>query len=385
MSKEHYAPLGGRIITPFFVLLSILATVAIYLLLQRFIFGLGAVTNINDGYSWGIWVVFDVVIGTAFGCGGFVIAFLVYIINRGEYHPLIRPAVMASLFGYTLGGAAVFIDLGRYWQIYNIFLPWYSQPNSVMFEVAVCVTAYIIVLWIEFTPVFLERLQIKDLNRKLNRFLFFIVALGILLPTMHQSSLGTLMVIMGYKLHPLWNTQLLPLLFLTTAILIGYAIVVFEAVLSSASFNRPYETDILGKLSKIIWWLIIVYLSLRFADVYYRNQLDLLMQPGLQRTMFVVENVLFMIPLLLLLIPKSVQSPRLLFTAAFSLLLAGSMLRVNTYLIAYNPGHGWSYFPSVEEMLVTIGMFSIEIMLYLVFVKLLPVLHKIQPHETQAA
>jgi Ni/Fe-hydrogenase subunit HybB-like protein len=292
---------------------------------------------------------------------------------------------MASLFGYTLGGAAVFIDLGRYWQIYNIFLPWYSQPNSVMFEVAVCVTAYIIVLWIEFTPVFLERLQIKDLHRKLNKVLFFIVALGILLPTMHQSSLGTLMVIMGYKLHPLWNTQLLPVLFLTTAILIGYAIVVFEAILSSASFNRPYETDILGKLSKIIWWLIVVYLSLRFADVYYRNQLELLTQPGLLRTMFVIENLLFLIPMVLLLNPKSDQSPRTLFIAAFSLLLAGSVLRVNTYLIAYNPGHGWSYFPSVEEMLVTIGMFSIEVMLYLVFVKTLPVLHKIRPAETQTA
>jgi Ni/Fe-hydrogenase subunit HybB-like protein len=244
---------------------------------------------------------------------------------------------------------------------------------------------YIIVLWIEFTPVFLERLQIKDLNRKLNKILFFIVALGVLLPTMHQSSLGTLMVIMGYKLHPLWNTQFLPLLFLTTAILIGYAIVVFEAILSSASFNRPYETDILGKLSKIIWWLLVVYLSLRFADVYYRNQLELLAIPGLLRTLFLIENVLFLIPLVLLFSPKSIQSPRMLFIAALCLLLAGSVLRVNTYLIAYNPGHGWSYFPSVEEMLVTIGMFSLEIMLYLVFVKTLPVLHKIQSSNVQTA
>ena len=193
------------------------------------------------------------------------------------------------------------------------------------------------------------------------------------------------MVIMGYKLHPLWNTQLLPVLFLTTAILIGYAIVVFEAILSSASFNRPYETDILGKLSKIIWWLLVIYLSLRFADVYYRNQLELLATPGLLRTMFMIENALFLIPVVLLLSPKSTRSPRMLFIAALCLLLAGSVLRVNTYLIAYNPGRGWSYFPSVEEMLVTIGMFSIEIMLYLVFVKTLPVLHKIQSSNVQTA
>lgn len=385
MSKEQYAPLGGKIITPFFIMLATLSGIALYLLLQRFIYGFNVVANINDGYSWGIWVVFDVVIGTAFGCGGFVIAFLVYILNRGEYHPLIRPAVMASLFGYTLGGVAVFIDLGRYWQMYNIFLPWYSQPNSVMFEVAACVATYVLVLWVEFTPVFLERLGITDLKRKLNKLLFFFIALGILLPTMHQSSLGTLMVIMGHKLHPLWNTQMLPVLFLTTAILIGYAIVVFEAILSSASFRRPYETDILEKVSKIIWWLLVGYLAIRFADVFYRDQLKLLAEPGTVRTMFIIENVLFLIPLFLMARPKLTRSPRHLFIAAFSLLLAGSLLRFNTYLVAYNPGRGWHYFPSVEEMLITIGMFSLEIMLYLVFVKTLPVLHQIHPRNTQTA
>lgn len=385
MSKEHYAPLGGKIITPFFIMLAALTGIALYLLLQRFIYGFGAVANINDGYSWGIWVVFDVVIGTAFGCGGFVIAFLVYILNRGEYHPLIRPAVMASLFGYTLGGVAVFIDLGRYWQMYNIFLPWYSQPNSVMFEVAACVATYVLVLWVEFTPVFLEQFGITDLKRKLNKLLFFFIALGILLPTMHQSSLGTLMVIMGHKLHPLWNTQMLPVLFLTTAILIGYAIVVFEAILSSASFRRPYETDILEKLSKIIWWLLVGYLAIRFADVFYRDQLKLLAEPGVVRTMFIIENVLFLIPLILMAKQKFTQSPRHLFLAAFSLLLAGSLLRFDTYLVAYNPGRGWHYFPSVEEMLITIGMFSLEILLYLVFVKTLPVLYQIHPTNTQPA
>ena len=124
---------------------------------MRFLYGLGAVANINSGYPWGIWVVVDVIIGTAFGCGGFAMALLVYIFNRGQYHPLMRPALLSGLFGYTLGGFAVIFDLGRYWQAYNLLLPWYAQPNSVMFEVALCVMAYVVVLWIEFSPVFLER------------------------------------------------------------------------------------------------------------------------------------------------------------------------------------------------------------------------------------
>ena len=140
------------------LVLAALVAIALYFLAERFLYGLGAVANINSGYPWGIWVVVDIVIGTAFGCGGFAMALLVYIFNRGEYHPLMRPALLGGLFGYTLAGCAVIFDLGRYWQAYNMLLPWYAQPNSVMFEVALCVMAYAVVLWIEFSPAFLERL-----------------------------------------------------------------------------------------------------------------------------------------------------------------------------------------------------------------------------------
>ena len=151
------APLRRNLITPTTLVLAALVAIAFYFLLLRFLYGLGAVANINSGYPWGIWVVVDVIIGTAFGCGGFAMALLVYIFNRGEYHPLMRPALLSGLFGYTLGGFAVIFDLGRYWQAYNLLLPWYAQPNSVMFEVALCVMAYVVVLWIEFSPAFLER------------------------------------------------------------------------------------------------------------------------------------------------------------------------------------------------------------------------------------
>src|SRR5664279_4788542 len=200
------APLRRKLITPMTLVLVALVLVGLYFLSLRFIYGMGAVTNMNQGYPLGIWVVVDIIIGTAFGCGGFAMALLVYIFNRGEYHPLIRPALLGGLFGYTLAGFAVLFDLGRYWQAYNLLLPWYAQSNSVMYEVALCVMAYVAVIWIEFSPAFPERWGLVGLRRSLERWMFVIIALGVLLPIMHQSSLGSLLLVKGSKLSPLWFT-----------------------------------------------------------------------------------------------------------------------------------------------------------------------------------
>ena len=368
--------LGGRLFTAAFGLLLVVAAVGFVVLGQRFLFGLGAVTNINDGYPWGIWVVIDVVVGTAFGCGGFAMALLVYILNKGVYHPLMRPALLAGLFGYTLGGMAVIIDLGRYWQVYNIFLPWYAQPNSVMFEVALCVTAYIIVLWVEFSPAFLEKMGAESLQKLAKAFMFPVIALGVLLPTMHQSSLGTMLVILGHQLSPLWQTSLLPLLFLISALGMGYAIVIFEAVLASVAFNRPLETPILAKLSGVMFGVIVAFVALRLGDLVLRGAIGLAFQGGVKGGMFMLEILLFVAAALMLATPSARRTPRHLFLGALAMLLAGTIYRINAYLVGYDTGMGWTYFPSVPELLVTLGMFALEVVLYLVFVKKLPVLHK---------
>ena len=156
------------------------------------------------------------------------------------------------MFGYTLGGLSVLIDLGRYWNFWHILSPSYFNPGSVMFEVAVCITLYIVVMWIEWFPTFLERLGMHDIKKAFERMLFVFIALGMLLPTMHQSSLGSLLVVMGYQVHPLWQTPFLPLLFLMTALAWG-------SPLSSsrrrcqpwASRATPQELQLLAKLSKV--------------------------------------------------------------------------------------------------------------------------------------
>ena len=381
-----YAPIGGKLITKPMLILVLLFMLALALLATRFIFGLAAVTNINDGYPWGIWIVVDVMVGTAFGCAGYSVALLVYLFNRGQYHPLMRSALMAGMFGYTLAGMAVIFDLGRYWQFYTLLWPGFVQLNSVMLEVAWCVMAYIVVLWIEFTPAFLERLGWTGLNRKLSRVLFFFIALGMLLPTMHQSSLGTMAVVAGYKISPLWQTQMLPPLFLTSALLMGYAIVPFESTLATMGLRQPTETRLLAKISGVALVVTLIYLTLRFGDLFYRGAFGLAFEGNLDALMFWVENLLYIVPVVLLAPPSLRTHPRIIFLSAVSLLLAGSLYRLNVYIIGFHPfpGAHWHYFPSVGEVMVTVGMFSLEVILYLLFVKYLPVLHRASTPPTAA-
>ena len=381
MANAHtVAPLGGRLVTPVTVVLAGLTAIAGVILLIRFFFGIGAVTNVNDGFPWGIWIAYDVMVGSALACGGYAMALLVYIFNRGEYHPLVRPALLASLFGYTLAGASVIFDLGRWWNVWHIFWPGYAQINSVMFEVAVCITAYIVVMWIEFSPVFLEKLGMKDVKRKLNKLLFFFIALGVLLPSMHQSSLGSLLVVFGYQVHPLWQTMLLPLLFLMTAILLGFAVVIFEASLVSVGFKRPGETSILARLSRIMYWTLAVYMAVRVGDLVWRGVLGAAFTPTLEAFMFWVEMLAFAAPLVLLASEASRGRASRLFTSAVLLMLGGFMLRINGYLVGYETGAGYHYFPSVPELLVTIGLVAFEVLAYIVFVRTLPVLPKHATH-----
>ena len=375
--SEH-APLGGKLLTKPFLFFAVLFMIALAFLATRFIFGLGSVTNLSDGYPWGIWIVIDVMVGTAFGCAGYAVALLVYVLNKGQYHPLVRSAVLAGLFGYMLGGMAVMIDLGRYWQFYTLMWPGFINVNSVMLEVAWCVMAYIGVLFVEFAPTALERFGLKNVQQKLSKVLFLVIAVGILLPTMHQSSLGTMAVVAGNQISPLWQTQLLPPLFLISALLMGYAIVPFESILASLGLSRPLETDLLAKLTKVMLVVTGFYLLLRFGDLLWRGALGLAFVGDLDSYMFWFENLLFVIPILLLAKPANRNSPRLIFLSAISLLLAGSIYRINTYLVGYHPvaGGTWHYFPSMGEIMVTVGIFSLEVMLYLIVVKTLPVLHR---------
>ena len=374
--SSHQA-LGGRIFTtPVMVLLAIFL-VGVYFMVDRFTNGLGAVSNLNGGFAWGLWVVYDVVVGTAFACGGYALAFMVYVFNKGQYHPLVRPAILASLLGYALGGFGAFFDMGRFWQFYEIFTPSNWNFNSVMLEVGLCVAIYIIILCLEFLPALLEKLGMHNAMKSLNKVLFLLIALGVLLPTMHQSSLGSLLIAMGPKVNPLWQTMhLQPLLALLTALIMGFSIVIFEASASSVGFRRKAESSLLATLDKVIIGLLMSFLAIRLITLVVQGKLGLIFAFDFASMMFIIEMALFIIPLVILMSPKRKAQGSQLLIAAVSMLMAGTLYRFDAFLLTFNPGPGYNYFPSAPEIMITLGIVAFEIMVFILMVKLLPVMHR---------
>jgi len=380
-----HAPVEGPLWTrPFRLLVAFFAVCALFFA-WRFLGGLGASTALNDGYPWGIWIAFDVVVGTALGCGGYAVAFLVYVLNRGQYHPLVRPALLTSALGYTMASVAIHFDVGRPWLLWRIpAFPTHWNLNSALLEVALCVMTYVAVLWLELSPAFTEKWSrgpdgfLKRTSEKVaplvEKAMPWLIALGLLLPTMHQSSLGTVMLLTGAKLHPLWATPLLPLLFLVSCVAMGYAVVVFESTLSSGGFGRPKETPMLGSLAQVMAWVLAAFTVVRFLDLGVRGKLGLLGTFDLYTGMFLLETALFLLPAIVLFSPKRRADAGCLFRASMMMILAGSLYRLDAYLVAFRPGARFSYFPSFAELMVTLGVVALELILYVVLVKYFPIL-----------
>lgn len=393
---DLHAPAGGPLWTrPFRLLVAFFAVCGLFFL-YRFAAGLGASTALNDGYPWGIWIAFDVVVGTALGCGGYAVALLVYVLNKGEYHPLVRPAILTSALGYTMASVAIHFDVGRPWLLYRIPLfPHHWNLNSALLEVALCVMTYVAVLWIELSPAFMEKWRqgpegfLRRTSEKLyapvQKALPWVIALGLLLPTMHQSSLGTVMLLTGPKLHPLWSTPWLPLLFLVSCLGMGYAVVVFESELGASLMGRKRETEMLGKMAWVMVPVLGAFTLLRLGDLAVRGKLGALARFDLFTGMFLLETVLFLAPAFILLSEKRRRDAGCLFRASILMILAGSLYRLDTYLVAFRPGERFSYFPSVPEIMVTLGVVALEVILYVVVVTYFPILSADEPAHAAPA
>ena len=395
MSAEA-RPLGGRLLTPTFAALVFVFGLAGVLISYRLFMGVGSITALTDGYSWGIWKPINVVTFTGIGAGAYGVGLLTYVLNKGKYHPLVRPAVLVGALGYTLGGSSVMVDLGRWWNsVFLGWLPWYNL-NSILLEVAVCVIAYCGVLWVEVMPALLERWQESGGARAkaiaaraipiLRNALPFIIALALLLPTMHQSSLGSLYMMAPTKVHPLWFTGWMPFLFLVSCLSMGYGAVVGMDVLLGAVFRGRYRThlELLGGLAKVAAGISIFFVVWRFAMLAAEGRLGYAFgapwigpsgnAQTFQIPFFWLEIALFVVSGAMYLVPAVRANRGRLFLAAFLGILAGAAYRVNTYLTAYDPGIGWRYFPSVGEIVVTVGLASLGLAGFVLIVKKLPIL-----------
>ncbi|MGD8374778.1 MAG: Ni/Fe-hydrogenase cytochrome b subunit [Acidobacteriota bacterium] len=393
MSAEA-RPLGGPIWTKPFRVMTLFAAIAGVLAIWRYAAGIGPVAGINDGHPWGIWIAFDVVTGTALGCGGVAMALLVYVFNRNRLHPLIRPALLTSAIGYTLAVVAVGIDVGKPWGLPKLpLMPWRWNLSSAQLEVALCVAVYVVVLWVELAPAFLERWKdsskpwLRNLSTKvlppLRKSMVWVIAAGVVLPFMHQSSLGTMTLLGGWKLHRLWHTPLIPLLFLLGCLGMGYAAVVFESSLASLFFRRKPEIGMLAQLAGPLAGVMLLFLAIRFGDLAYRGRLGMLTGEGTYSVMFWIETALFLVPAVMLLMKSKLHDLAWLFRAAVLMLFGGALYRFDAYIIAFNPGPGWSYFPTVPEIFITLGLVALSFMVYLVVVKRFPILSGEAPAATR--
>lgn len=381
--------------TPGVLLLTILALNGLAFLAGRFLFGLGAVTNLDNQHPWGIWIAIDVAAGVALAAGGFTSAAIGHIMHKDKYEVVVRPALLTAMLGYTFAGLGVCIDLGRYYSVWHPLVPSMWNGNSALFEVGICVMAYVTVLYIEFLPIVTERFMgnvrlpgflaglnpivdrfLHFLDRQLGRTMFVFILLGVVLSCLHQSSLGTLMIIAGQKLHPLWQTPVLPLMYLLSAISVGFPMVIMESLLASRSFRLKPEIDVLSSLGRMIGPLLGIYLAFKIGDMFIRETFVYLMQPTLASFMFVTELMIGVIfPMRIFFSERALKSPGWLFTASIMVVAGVLINRLNTFLIGYDPPFAAnSYFPSVGEISVTVGFIAIEVLLYRMFVKIFPVI-----------
>jgi len=356
------------------VALAILAAGS-YATLVRFTRGLGAATNLSDRAPWGLWIGFDVLCGVGLAAGGFAITTAVYVLHLEHWRPVVRPAVLTAFLGYLLVVVALIYDLGRPWNIWRPVVLW--NPRSVMFEVAWCVMLYTTVLAVEFAPVAFDRLGWERASRACRAAIVPLAAAGCILSTLHQSSLGSLYLILPGKLHPLWYSPWLPWLFWLSALAAGLAMVIFESGMSSRAFGRALEMDILDQLAKAMVVLLGLFLFLRFWDLGSRGQLAAALRfggPGGQQTvMFWLETVLLAAPALLALPAGVRRDPRRLFTLATAVVGGFLVHRLNVSITALEAHAGIRYFPSWMEVAVTLMLVTLGVWAFRLAVLHLPV------------
>ena len=359
-------------LTPWRVLLWLMVGVGGVITVLRYARGLGAVTNLSDRFPWGLWVGFDIMCGVALAAGGFTVAGLVYVLHLERYHPLVRPAIVTGFLGYLLVIAALLVDLGRPYRIWHALIMW--NPHSVMFEVAWCVMLYTLVLSLEFGQVVLDRLGRTLLLRMTRMALPPLVIAGVILSTLHQSSLGALFLIVPGKLHALWYTPMLPVLFFLSALAVGLAMVTVESSVSSRVFGRSLELPQLRGLGTGTAHALTLYLVVKVADLVARGAWPLAFQATVEAAMFALEvGVGVVVPLVLLSHPHTRRSARTIGIAAGLAVLGVVLNRLNVGVTGMLASSGARYVPSWMEVQITLAIVAAGVLAYLWISEHLPI------------
>jgi Ni/Fe-hydrogenase subunit HybB-like protein len=374
-----------RMVTKSLVGFGVVAAVGIVLATLRMASPLGRYSAMNDFYAWGVWKTFNVMTLTAIGSGALAVGIAAWVFDRKKLHVVMRTALVTSFLFYFTGMLALMVDVGRPWNLWHILLPWHWNMHSALLEVAVCMPTYaFLFLAFENVPLVLERYgyvgseatkaKIAAWQPFIRRIYPVMIAFAYLLPIMHQSSLGALMLLAGPKVHPLWQSQALPLLYVMAAGICGFAFVIGTLLVTCLRYKRPLGLDILGELGSLMSWLIFAWLGVRFVDIAVRGKFGALAAFDQYTFYFALETLLLLIPALVLRSRSNRETPRTLFIAALSAGVGGCIYRLVPALIAFIPARSANYFPSVAELVMTIGFVAFGIVGFKVAIKYFAIL-----------
>jgi len=366
------------------VVFVVIMALGLYSTFIRYTRGLGAVSNMTDQFPWGFWIGFDCLCGVMLAAGGFCMVGAVYLFNVKSLHSVVRPAVLTAFLGYLLFIVGLLFDLGRPWFIWHQLI--YMNPHSVMFEVGMCVMTYTTVLFFEFLPNVFERFNLQAPIRWIHRIYPVLIVAGILLSTLHQSSLGSLYLIMPSKLHPFWYTPALPFFFFGSAVAVGLAMTIFESTQSAKALGRHLELSVLVQLGGALLVALWVNALLRFEDYYRRDLLRQIVKPSYEAYFLWLELALsFVIPITLLSFKKVRLSPNGLYLVSIISLFGFITNRLNVSVIGLETYMGRHYVPKWTEFSVTLMIVAMGFALFRLAVEYLPIFPKEEGIRTSLA
>jgi Ni/Fe-hydrogenase subunit HybB-like protein len=350
----------------------VLLALFLYVTFMRFTRGLGATTNLSDRFPWGVWIGFDILCGVGLAAGAFTLMATVHLFNIRRFEPIVRPTLLTGYLGYVFVCIGLLYDLGQPWRIWHAMVYW--NEHSVMFEVAWCVMLYTTVLTLEFSHIIFERLGMRSMQKLMHFINTPLVILGVLLSTLHQSSLGTMYLIVPEKLHPFWYTPALPLLFYISAIGAGLGMVIVESYLSGRAFGRELEMDLLEPLGRVMMVVLGIYGVLRLDLLFHAGMLGQVFKPIYESRMFLLEFVTGVVaPIAILSFPRvRASKPGLVIGGLFAV-LGFILYRLNVSITGLERSSGTHYVPSWMEMTVSVGLVGIGFVLFALAARYLPI------------
>ena len=372
----------GKWLTPFNIISIPVIFLGLVLIVIRFWKGIGSITNLSQEIPWGLWIGFDVVTGVAFAGGAYVITFMVYILKMDKYHSIVRVTVLNGFLAYVFYAGALLLDLGRPWNVINPIIGNGFGTSSVLFLVAWHFLLYMLAELIEFSPAIAEWLGAKRARKILSGMTLAAVIFGITLSTLHQSGLGALFLMAKEKIHPLWYSEFIPIMFLVSSVFAGLSMVIFEGSVSHDVFfnqisekNHKAQKGIISGLSKICAGSMFAYLFLQILVFMHGKRWEFLDTP--MGYWYLTEIIGFvLIPMLLFFYSYRKQNILLIRIAAILTMLGVILNRLNVTVIGFRWDAPVHYVPSWMEIAVTLTVIFTEIWIFRWVINRMPVLRE---------